>query len=63
MESRGIRKFSPYGGSFGFDDLDDEETPEEWKQAPKVQTPKEDDFYQAITTVFRKTKRRKKILE
>ena len=57
-----IGKFSPYGGSFGFDDLDDEETPEEWKQAPKVQTPNEDDFYQAIDNGLPQNKKEEKNL-
>jgi predicted Zn-dependent protease len=57
-----VGQYSPFSRGNGGERLEEEETPAEWKRAPKIKAPKEDDFYKAIDEGLSEKKQEEKNL-
>jgi tetratricopeptide (TPR) repeat protein len=57
-----VGQYSRFSRGIGFEHPDKEETPAEWKRAPRVKAPKEDDFYKAIDEGLPENKQEEKNL-
>ena len=57
-----VGQYSRFSREIGFEHTEKEETPAEWKRAPRIKAPKEDDFYQAIDKGLSENKQEEKNL-